>query len=601
MPPRSESDLPLTLVSSAVLCMGAYYFHSRSSQQNNGQSSPAAQPNDGMGAVADLLKQLLEQQSQLLEQQAQPNDGMGAVADLLKQLLEQQSQLLGQQSQLLEQQSKPEKVVSGSYYAVIDDIFNFQLQPLSGRAFTDDYQRENCPDYIVAILRQRILTEGIDLPILENIGVTTNGTTSGQHFTFGDGLTPRSSNGGSGVGRSSSSLSQHSSRTSRTSGTSSTRSKNSKGNGDGAETNDHIFGGKTKPSKAHLWPPKNPVCQEFYDDPASLGLICGNLENFDLFQSLQEKVGEREAIMVLVRALADLRENKIFLPELHAPFYDEDLDKGTLLIIPIMSLQAAVNWNKGEPYSVLVIADSVRTYNFCNMDYMKLPLTASPSDLTIATSFVTECIHSLGYSLMNHKFDALSDDLDREDRYKPGGKGSPEQKKASFQSKANTTLILQKLINENGYKVLAPEPKREYNDGSSKIPRLLKIDFGDIANCRIPHPLMLGKKAGICMHKYAATANPNAYQAKNRNVQEYTKMKGSMMLRPACGDPSKISVQTWAEDDEMSDLKTLESSVADSSDASDESSTDSMGTTVGEKKVWNLPAVIRIPRGYSNT
>ena len=581
MPPRSESDLPLTLVSSAVLCVGAYYFHSRSSQENNGQSSPAAQQNDGMGAVADLLKQLLEQQSQHT-----------------KQLLEQQSQHTKLLEQLLEQQSKPEKVVSGSYYAVIDDIFNFQLQPLSGRAFTDDYQRENCPDYIVAILRQRILTERIDLPILENIGVTTKGTTSGQHFTFAENLTPRSSNGGIGVGRSSSTLSQHSSRTSRTSSTSSTRSKNS--NGDGAETNDHIFGGKTKPSKAHLWPPKNPVCQEFYDDPASLELICGNLENFDLFQSLQEKVGEREATMVLVRALADLRENKIFLPEQHAPFYDEDLDKGTLLVIPIMSLQAAVNWNKGEPYSVLVIADSVRTYNFCSMDYMKLPLTASPSDLTIATSFVTECIHSLGYSLMNHKFDALSDSK-REGRFKPGGKGSPEQKKASFQSKVDMTLILQQLIGENGDKILAPEPKREYNDGSSKFPRLLKINFGDIAHYRIPHPLVLGKKAGICMHKYAATANPNAYQSNDRNVQEYTKMKGSMMLRPACGDPSKIIVQTWAEDDEMSDRKTLESSVADSSDASDDSSTDSMGTTVGENKVWNLPAVIRIPRGYSNT
>ena len=539
MPPRSESDLPLTLVSSAVLCVGAYYFHSRSSQQNNGQSSPAAQQNDGMGAVADLLKQILEQQSKLLEQQSKPEK---VVSGLLKQLLEQQSQLL-------EQQSKPEKVVSGSYYSVIDDIFNFQLQPLSGRAFTDDYQRKNCPDYIVAILRQRILTERIDLPILDNIGVTTKGTTSGQHFTFDESLTPRSSNGGIGVGRSSSTLSQHSSRTSRTSSTSSTRSKNSKGNGDGAETNDHIFGGKTKPSKAHLWPPKNPVCQEFYDDPASLELICGNLENFDLFQSLQQVVGEREATMVLVRALADLRENKIFLPELHAPFYDEDLDKGTLLVIPIMSLQEAVDWNKGEPYSVLVVADSVRTYNFCCMDYMKLPLTALPSDLTIATSFVTECIHSLGYSLMNNEFDALSDP-EREGRFKPGGKGSPEQKNAPFQSKVNMTLILQQLIGENG--ILAPEPKREYNDGSSKFPRLLKINFGDIAHCRIPHPLLLGNKAGICMHEYAARANPNAYQSNDHNVQEYTKMKGSMMLRHACGDPSKISVQTWAEDDEMS-------------------------------------------------
>ena len=159
------------------------------------------------------------------------------------------------------------------------------------------------------------------------------------------------------------------------------------------------------------------------------------------------------------------------------------------------------------------------------------------------------------------------------------------------------TKILKKLISANGNQVLAPELKREYSDGSSNFPLLLKIDFGDIPHCRIPHPLLLGNKAAICMHKYAATANPNSYQSTNHcNVKEYAKMKGSMMLRPACGDLSKFKIQASAEDDEMSDLKSLESSVADESDSSDETSTDSMGTTAEENKAWNFPAFISIPR-----
>jgi len=81
----------------------------------------------------------------------------------------------------------------------------------------------------------------------------------------------------------------------------------------------------------------------------------------------------------------------------------------------------------------------------------------------------------------------------------------------------------------------------EQRDGDDEM-RLLKIDLGELPGLRIPHPLLLGLKSGICLHKHAATANPTVYESDEHNAafcQEYAKKKGSMMLLPACGEPQE--------------------------------------------------------------
>ena len=108
--------------------------------------------------------------------------------------------------------------------------------------------------------------------------------------------------------------------------------------------------------------------------------------------------------------------------------------------------------------------------------------------------------------------------------------------------------VLKDLIEENDNKVLTPKLVENLDNI-----RLLKIDLGDIPHFKVPHPLLLGFKTAICLHKFAACMNPTLYESKEHDVKEYVKKSGSMMLVHGCGEldlspcelsdlPSEISI-----------------------------------------------------------
>jgi hypothetical protein len=242
-----------------------------------------------------------------------------------------------------------------------------------------------------------------------------------------------------------------------------------------------------------------------------------------------EEKGEREATMILIRAIADCELNKIALPVNHAPFFDEDMNQGTLLFIPIMETGSVLDWKKGDSYSVLVVADSVRTYHFCEMDSRNVTAEAKPEDIVMATQFVTDCILGLGDSLASHSFEPITKGT-RTDRF--SGKNA-DNRQEWFNEKVEATKTLKNCIKGKQRKVLIPA-ERDF----SKV-QLLKIDFGNISGVRPPDPLLLGLKSGLGLQKYAATRHPTMYKSETisaKDCSEYAESRGSMMLAPACGE-----------------------------------------------------------------
>jgi hypothetical protein len=407
-----------------------------------------------------------------------------------------------------ETMDKPAKVASGQFYASITDLWDFELKSCRGD-FKSDFQCTARPDYIDAVLEQqiqneRLLPKSVDGQLNNLTTPPRSNTTSSQ----------QSGNASRGFSPSSSGSSTN------------TRAHQE----EGRSGTEHVFGGSKKPSKAHLAPPKSPVCQEFYEN--LLPAICGDLESFEKFQELKKAHGERFAQMVLIRAIANSSMNKITLPDKHAPYFDEDMDHGTLVLIPICKKEEALNWNKGKNYSILAIADSKKTYRFCDMDHNKLPSTASENEIKIATEFVTDCILSLGYSLANHDFDALNDP----DGARFTGHRNAKTYSDAFRAKVKSTRILKQLIEYNDNRVLTPKMKDSIGGEGEQQLRFLKIDLGDIPHFSLPHPFSLGIKSGLCLHKHATKSNYNLYKSdENIDLEKYVGEKGSMMLVPGCG------------------------------------------------------------------
>jgi len=468
---------------------------------------------------------------------------------LLGEMKEMNTAMKGMNKTLL----KPSAVASGTYYERLDDVWEFELKECEGDFEESNFQPNGgCPEDIQAVWKAH---SDSDAAKKSTNTMTPTRSNTKPRFNQGSSLSEEGSLHDSGV---SSHSSNRGSRCESSSKASSTTARNDHNMAKAAQ---HVFGGTRKASIAHLFPPASPVCQEFYEN--MLACIYGPLDK------MSENYRDRGTVMTFVKALSDCMQNKLALPDNHAPFYDEEMDQGTLILVPILKKRKALNWKKDDGYNVLVIADSSKTYRFCDMDHNKLPLTASKDDIEVASQFVTECIRSLGYSLANHEFEPLKC-RDRTDRFKNVKKS--QARETNFQAKVKAMETLKSLITDSGHKVLTPKLKmRISTDGrvdDDEVPLLLKIDFGDIPHFRCPHPMLLGFKAAVCLHKYAATSHFSVYQETSKvNVQEYVEQRGSMMLLPACGDPMEIhSCGTTVND---SDREEVGNSATDSPNTSE--------------------------------
>jgi len=275
---------------------------------------------------------------------------------------------------------------SGTYYTKLDGVWEFEMKACRGDFETMPRYRTEPPPYLEPILRARINDENIDLKE-DNVEHLSGMAVSGKNSSISCDTrdcseekkgndddkvqlsTPKRRNSDASFNNGSGDQSNAKNNASRKNSQNS-RSSNGGGSEESTLTNEgsrrssngkgkeieHIFGGEKEGSYAHLFPPKAPACREFFEYP--FPFIFGPLEDFDLFQRLRAEVGEREATMVLIRAISDCEMNKIPLPVDHASYFDDDLDQGTLLLIPIISTEEALGWQKGQGYSILVVANS---------------------------------------------------------------------------------------------------------------------------------------------------------------------------------------------------------------------------------------------------
>jgi hypothetical protein len=448
------------------------------------------------------------------------------------QMLDILSKILKDLTEMNKNISKPTAVGSGTYFECLVDVWEFEMKECKGDFHNSSFQPNGgCPDYMKAILKSRADIQTVNSSASPHLTPTRRSTRNELNESTSLSSINDSSSAGGNSARSRSSRES----SSRTTSTTTRNERNV------AKPTRHVFGAKNA-SVAHLFPPKSPVCQEFYEN--ILPCICGPLDKIDEFETLKNEIGERDAVMTPVRAISECMQNELALPENHAPFYDEEKDQGTLILVPILKMKEALNWKKDQGYSVLVMADSSKTYQFCDMNHTKLPLTASAEDIETATQYVTDCMLSLGYSLVKHNFEPLNNPQ-REGRF-DGSTKIIENRVKCFSVKVDAMQTLKKLITFKCNKVLTPKLKMKLRGDScidkDKVPKLLKIDFGNIPHFRCPHPMLLGFKAGVGLHKYCATLNPSQYESEDvdRDVDEYVKMRGSMMLLPSCGDPLDV-------------------------------------------------------------
>mmetsp|Transcript_46788 Transcript_46788/g.53098 ORF Transcript_46788/g.53098 Transcript_46788/m.53098 type:complete len:557 (-) Transcript_46788:257-1927(-) len=446
---------------------------------------------------------------------------------------------------LLRKQARPENIYSGTYFDTIDDVLKFDLESCKNVPA----QRDDIPSYVPALLTSKILEyeqkkleeeEKKEKEDAKKKGSTTpqtkNGISSPTHQ-----IPIVDDNGSvtSGLSNTSSKRSRRSMRErqkaadSQTTGTRNTDSGDDRG-----RKGKHIFGGarpgEVKCSNAHLIP-KSHICQQFYEN--SLRSSCGPYTKHPIFKDAVTKFGKTGATMIFTRAMSDSAMNKIDLPIDHASFFDEEMKEGTVLIIPIMTREEAHKWEKGEGYSVLIVADSAKSYRYCDMDVMLMTSEATPVEVSIAATFLADATKNLAHSLTTDNFEALTDPK-RTDRF------DKDKDQNHFEKKVKSTEQLRDMIKNKDHQVLIPMLKKN-EAGEQKSVRLLKIDLASMASGRRPNPVYLVNKASICAHKYAGKSNYSKYASERfpeKDCEAYVKETDSMMLLPACGKPPEDPV-----------------------------------------------------------